>query len=177
MFAVPAILEMMTEYYYLDFLMLKPIDADHFESEINKDLFIKGVLVYPEIRTNDGEKGEYDIDLSLLSHSNNSVVRINNVFVKIIYNNTPIALTIQEMNSEDFHLSTINYTGDYSSCPTIGKFVIDFDDVNIDDIGLLELTVNLSVKNGDKFETKEIKCMYRPQKYRSSVVTDYLLRF
>jgi hypothetical protein len=177
--AFPFIIDKLTEYYYLDFLMLTPVDLEVLESSVNKDFYINGILVAPEIRTNDGEEGEYSIYAGLRSYSNNSIVNINNVSVKTVSNNIYKSLVFQEQNTEKLCLNTEEYSDNYymGYNDSIGTFIVDFDDINIDDIEFLELTVNLTVENRDKNETKEIKYIYYPKKYRSSVVADYLLMF
>jgi hypothetical protein len=163
--AFPFIIDKLTEYYYLDFLMLTPVDLEVLESSVNKDFYINGILVAPEIRTNDGEEGEYSIYAGLRSYSNNSIVNINNVSVKTVSNNIYKSLVFQEQNTEKLCLNTEEYSDNYymGYNDFIGTFIVDFDDINIDDIEFLELTVNLTVENRDKSETKEIKYIYYPK--------------
>lgn len=180
-FALPLIIDKVTEYEYADFYMSAPkyIRIDEPVDLIDKDYFVNGVIADPMIDTCDGRKGTYEIYSELMSYSKDNIVHINNVHGRILLDNAYKNLDIREGNRENIPFNTKKCDGKYyiSYNDLIGRFVIDYDDIDIHNIESLELTFNITVKNGDIEETKELTYLYKPKIYKSSAVDDFMYMY
>jgi len=167
-FTIFVLIVKLTEFDYLHFLDSEDsVDLINLESSSNEDFYINGILVAPWIRTIDGRRGEYQINAGLYSYSNNCNVHINDVSLKIVSNGFDKELAVQDQNVENLYLSWGQNVDEYVCDNTIGKFSINFDDINVEDIELLELTINLTIENEEKIESKKIKRVYRAELYSS----------